>query len=216
MTVADSFYGSERNNEVFFAFPSALIASQYEFSGNLSKVEFNAYTDSYDNDQYIWPDIEKGLPIDAGIAFIPEDAKVDFKTGSKYELDQNKKPVPAESTQEILKARFEQLGFIQDFIQKQYRIDNLPEKEREEALDKRFKSYGIKDDVAKKILSDENILKKIAKIWGTENEKSEYEKIIKEYCQNSGSSVYKLAEDPVDSKEYWENYFQQHPESKPK
>jgi len=214
--VADSFYGSERNNEVFFAFPSALIASQYEFSGNLSKVEFNAYTDSYDNDQYIWPDIEKGLPIDAGIAFIPEDAKVDFKTGSKYELDQNKKPVPAESTQEILKARFEQLGFIQDFIQKQYRIDNLPEKEREEALDKRFKSYGIKDDVAKKILSDENILKKIAKIWGTENEKSEYEKIIKEYCQNNGSSVYKLAEDPVDSKEYWENYFQQHPESKPK
>ena len=121
--VADSFYGSERNNEVFFAFPSALIASQYEFAGNLAEVEMDGYTDSYNNDQYVFPDIEKGLSIDAGIAFIPKDAKVDFKTGSKYELDENKKPVPAEGVQEILKARFDQLGFVQDFIQKQYKIE---------------------------------------------------------------------------------------------
>lgn len=214
--VADSFYGSERNNEVFFAFPSTLIASQYEFSGNLARVEMNEYTDSYDNDQYAFPDIERGLPIDAGIAFIPKDAKVDLKTGSRYELDENKKPIPAEGLQEISKARFDQLGFVQDFIQKQYKIDNLPENERGEALKKRFDSFGIKNETAKKMLSDENILRKIAKVWGMENEKSEYEKIIKEYCQENGLDIYKLAADPVTSREYWENYFQQHPESKPK
>jgi len=214
--VADSFYGSERNNEVFFAFPSALIASQYEFAGNLAEVEMDGYTDSYNNDQYVFPDIEKGLSIDAGIAFIPKDAKVDLKTGSRYELDESKRPILAEGVQEILKARFDQLGFVQDFIQRQYKIDNLPENERGEATEKRFDSFGIKDEVAKKILSDENILKKLAKIWGAKNEKNEYEKIIAEYCRENKFSLYKLAADPVPSKEYWENYFQQHPESKPK
>lgn len=214
--VADSYYGSERKNEVFFAFPSAFIASQYEFSGNLSEVEHNDYTDSYDNDQYVWPDIEKGLPIDAGIAFVPKDAKVDFKTGSKYELDKEKKPILVEGIQEILRARFDQLGFVQDFIQKQYKIDNLPEDEKKEAVEKRFNSYGIKNNVAKKILSDENILKKLAEIWGRENEKSKYEKIITEYFRDNGLALYELATDPVPSEEYWENYFQQHPELKPK
>ena len=31
------------------------------------------------------------------------------------------------------------------------------------------------------MLSDEEILEKLAKIWGTEDEKSEYEEILKEY-----------------------------------
>ena len=213
--VADSFYGSERNNEVFFVFPSAMIASQYEFSGNLSTVEYNAYTDSYDNDQFVFPDIERGLPIDAGVAFFPEDAKVDPENGSKYAIDHNKKPILTDGIQEILKARFDQLGFIQVLIQKRYEIDNLPEKEKEEALEKRFKNFGIKDSVAKKMLSDENILRELAKIWGAEKENDEYMKILMKYFRKNGNP-YKLADDAISSKEYWEKYFQQHPESSPK
>jgi len=214
--VADSFYGSERNNEVFFAFPSAFIASQYEFSGNLSKVEFNAYTDSYDNDQFVYPDIEKGMPIDAGIAFFSGDAKVNPETGSRYEIGQDKKPIFASGIQEMLKARFDQLGFVQVFVQKHYEIDNLPEDKKAEALEKRLDEFGIKDDVAKKMLSDEKILRQIANMWGTEDEKGKYLEMLADYFKVNDVSIYELAKNPVSSKEYWEDYFSKHPESKPK
>ncbi|MFA5961745.1 MAG: hypothetical protein WC848_03635 [Parcubacteria group bacterium] len=208
--VADSFYGSESGNEIFFAFPSAMIASQYEFSGNLSSTSSN-------NDQFIWPDIEKGLPLDAGFAFIPQDAKVDAESGSKYYLDQNKEIQLSEGIKEILLARFgEKPGFVQDLVRKAEEADGLDSAEQIEKIKEVFRDYGIKNTDSAKCLADKELRKKLVNIWGAKNEKKEYEKILTKHFQENELNPYRLAENTIPSSEYWENYFQQHPESKPK
>src|SRR3989338_8381337 len=85
--VADGLYGSEKGNEIFVAYPSAYIASQYYFSGQL-----NDGSGGYWNDQWVWANEERGMGLNAGLVFIPEEARVDRKTGSRYELDENKNP----------------------------------------------------------------------------------------------------------------------------
>lgn len=211
--VADSFYGSERGNEVFFAFPSAMIASQYEFSGNLG----SGNERSINNDQFVWPDIEKGIPLDAGIAFIPEDAKVDRESGSKYYLDQNKKTLPSEGINEILIARFEEKpGFVQDLVRKAEKADNLEPAEQIKKIQEIFRDYGIQDMDSAKCLADKNLRRKLVETWGTEDEKSRYQEILTKHFQNNGLSPYKLAENSVTSQQYWEEYFQKNPKSRPK
>jgi hypothetical protein len=208
--VADSFYGSERGNEIFFAFPSAMIASQYEFSGDLSKAGNN-------NDQFVWPDIEKGLPLNAGLAFIPEDAKVDRESGSKYYLDQNKKTLPSEGINEILKARFgEKSGFVQNLVREAEKADALEPDEQIKKIQEVFKDYGVQNMDSAKCLTDKNLRRKLVEAWGTEDEKSKYAEILTKHFQDNGLSPYKLAENSVSSQQYWEEYFQKHPESKPK
>jgi len=207
--VADSFYGGEKENEIFFAFPSVFIASQYEFSGDLANAS------SY-NDQYVWPDIDKGLPLDAGIAFIPEDKMVNPKNGSKYEFDEENKTLPAEGFNEILKARFEKPGFVQTFIQKSKELNSLPEDKRLHEREKIFNEFEIKDNEAKKILSDQTCLDKLSSVWGKENEKVEYENILMDYYREKGVSPYKLASNSIPAKEYWEKYFQENPALCPK
>ncbi|MBI4004699.1 hypothetical protein HY358_01020, partial [Candidatus Roizmanbacteria bacterium] len=86
--VADDYYGGEVGNEIFFTFPSAHVVADHFFSGQL--IEGGG---SYWNDVWIWTDEDKGLSIDAGIVFIPSEAKVDRRTGSKYKLDENNRPV---------------------------------------------------------------------------------------------------------------------------
>ncbi len=209
-SVADSTYGGESGNEIFFAFPSVMIASQYEFSGNLSASGAN-------NDQYVWPEIDKGLSVDSGIAFIPEDARVNPEKGSKYELDQENKTKPTEGIQEVLNARFgDKPGFVQAFIQESYKYNDLPENERNDAIEKILDEFEVKDGKARELLSDSGLVEKLSEIWGLENEKMEYEKILTTYFQEKGLNPYKLAENPVSSKEYWEDYFHKNPESRPK
>lgn len=86
--VADCYYGSERGNEIFIVYPSAHVASQYYFSGQL-----NESGGSYWNDQWVWANEERGMDLNAGLVFIPEEAKVDRKTGSRYELDESGNPI---------------------------------------------------------------------------------------------------------------------------
>ncbi len=88
--VADNLYGAEHGNEIFFAFPSIFIAANYAYSGNLTKSD-----ESYWNDQWIWTQEHRGIPIDAGIVFIPAATRVDPTTGSRYALDKNKKSIRA-------------------------------------------------------------------------------------------------------------------------
>ena len=63
--VADCFYGSEKGNEIFVAYPSAYIASQYYFSGRLRDGG-----GGYWNDQWVWATAERGMDLNAGIVFI--------------------------------------------------------------------------------------------------------------------------------------------------
>lgn len=86
--VLDYFYGSERQNEIFFVFPAAHIASQFYFYRTLTES-----SPSQHNDVYVWANADKGLNVNAGIVFIPQDARVGRTTGSRYEMDSNGKPV---------------------------------------------------------------------------------------------------------------------------
>lgn len=85
--VADCYYGSEKGNEIFFAFSSALIASQYKFNGQLTESG-----GGYWNDAWVWANEEKGLDLRTGLIFIPKNARVDRRTGSRYLLDDEDRP----------------------------------------------------------------------------------------------------------------------------
>ena len=86
--VADVFYGSEKGNEIFIAYPSAHVASQYHFDGQLEESG-----GGYWNDQWVWANEEKGMNLNAGLVFIPKEAMIDPETGSRYELDGNGRPI---------------------------------------------------------------------------------------------------------------------------
>ena len=93
--VLDEIYGSERGNEIFIAYPSAHIASQYEF-GNFDNNVISHAGDDKRNDLYVWAENETaGMNIDAGIVFVPDNAQVDPDTGSLYRLDSSGKPIEA-------------------------------------------------------------------------------------------------------------------------
>lgn len=210
-SIADAFYGSERNNEIFIAFPSALIASQHRFD------------DSDKNDQYVWTDLEKGLNINTGIAFIPEDAQVDPDSGSRYELGKDKKPVPPKGIQEITAARFgEKPGFVQDFFQKlQQYLSKHRETDKNTSLNdpyiqSLFQKYSIHDKVAQSALLDGKSAETLCSAWGSSEEAVTYDKILTDFFRSNDSAPYKLAEHPISSKDYWEGYFNQHPELRPK
>ncbi len=83
--VADKFYGGEENNETFIIFPSDLLASQYNFSFAGSISSFIKEDRTSMTDALVWPrSVSEGLPIDAGIVFLPKSIPVDPETGSKY------------------------------------------------------------------------------------------------------------------------------------
>lgn len=85
--VLDKFYGAEDGNEFFFAFPSAMVASQYFFQSGFDNGALSQH-----NNQWVWAG-ENGINIDAGLTFIPRSTRVGRETGSKYELDENKRPM---------------------------------------------------------------------------------------------------------------------------
>lgn len=91
-SVADRYYGSETGNEVFVTYPAAMIASQFHFDSNL---EDNSQA-GYWADDWVWADGLDGIRLDAGIVFLPKDARVDPATGSKYLIDERNQPVPTE------------------------------------------------------------------------------------------------------------------------
>src|SRR6185503_4609999 len=84
--VADQFYGGERNNEVFFVYPSDFIASQHEYAFNGWEKDFTKpQSETKWNDVFVWPsNLENpGISVDAGLVFLPDHTPVDPETGSK-------------------------------------------------------------------------------------------------------------------------------------
>lgn len=82
--VLNDIYGGEKGNEVFFVFPSDVIASQCQFSGADDLTETpKGYNNSSLNDLYVWP-TDKALSLDAGLTFLPDQTMVDPETGSQY------------------------------------------------------------------------------------------------------------------------------------
>ncbi|MCL2860165.1 MAG: hypothetical protein FWF46_06385 [Oscillospiraceae bacterium] len=80
--VLDNYYGGEKGNEIFLVFPQAM-ATQTEYQGTLFE-ESDIYSNR--NDIGLLPKDGKGIPIEAGLIFIPKNARVDPQTGSKYKI----------------------------------------------------------------------------------------------------------------------------------
>lgn len=93
-TTLEEYYGAEEDNEIFFVFPGAMIASQYDFDAGYGQNQKNM-----ENDQWIYVDGQKGIDVDAGFTFIPKNTMVDRKTGSKYQLDEKNEPILDSETQ---------------------------------------------------------------------------------------------------------------------
>ena len=112
--VADIHYGAETGNEIFFAYPSALIASQYVFSGQLTEAN-----GGYHNNLWVFADEKGGLNLDVGLVFIPKDVQVDPETGSKYELNENLEPIENSELVDVIHKVVSLDGFKE--FAKQYR-----------------------------------------------------------------------------------------------
>ena len=84
--VSDGYYGGEIGNEVFFVYPSDVLASQYAFAFNGWEKDFTRpQSETKWNDVFIWTDPNHpGVPVDSGIVFLAEKTPVDPETGSKY------------------------------------------------------------------------------------------------------------------------------------
>lgn len=211
--VMDDMYGSERGNEIFITFPSAYIAAQFYYGGKGTLADRGK---SQHNDKWVYTKDHEGMPLDAGIVFIPEDAQVDLLTGSRYKIDDQGEPIiPRERIEEILAARFDNKGFFQTFIQKLPRLDHATSEAKEKSAEEAFREFGITDPEAKKALLDSDLLRELASLWGQDAERGEYEKILIKYFLKNAENPYELSETRISSREYWEKYFQENPDKKP-
>lgn len=219
-SVADGIYGSERGNEIFFAYPAAYVASQLHYGGvgDLTFTDGAEWgSNQMNNDHWVYTQDHEGMPINAGLVFVPEDAEVNIETGSRYSLTENGEPIiPQKRIDEIFNARFENLGFVQTFVEKlSLQLEQFDEEEKARVTENAFQKFGITDPEAKKALLDPKFLKLVGKEWGKETERDEYKEIVGKYFEDHAENRYELAENTTSSREYWEQYFTEHPERRP-
>ncbi len=227
--VADCYYGSEKGNEIFIAYPSAHIASQYYFSGQLQESG-----GGYHNDQWVWANEEKGLDLNAGLVFIPEEALVDRKTGSRYELDEQNRPIKNAAYHDVLKKVVDAADF-HDFVQQVHTAYHtsseqnksskpLEEKEKlfellEPIRNKLARNFGISDPRLQMAILDYRALEAldVQKNMQEKEQSTRFESIdtaIEGALRDHGL-LYVEAKDTVRSKEFWEERFAKDPTKRP-
>jgi hypothetical protein len=218
--VANVFYGSEKDNEIFIAYPSAHVASQYHFDGQLNKSG-----GGYWNDQWVWGNEEKGMDINAGLVFIPKETRVDHQTGSRYEIGPDKKPVKNEEFFNKMQIMTEWQGFSQFIGDVKVALTEAEEKNmftKQSDLDRRYeekmrpfmeileKNFGITESRLQKSILNFKFLAH----FRVDGDRAYYSREIND-CLESAGLLYKEAGNAISSKEYWEKYFDQHPEQRP-
>lgn len=210
--VADAFYGAEKGNEIFIAYPSAFIASQYNFQGQLTEPSGNDY-----NDQWIWANEEKGMNINTGIVFIPEEAKVDINNGSRYEIDRNNNPIINKEYQSTIKKFIDSDNFNNFYEETIEVLGKRPTKEQVESFRRILvKEHNITDShLQDVILNYYNIvIFKDGKENKNPKENETLDHLIRQGLKEEGV-LYKETQNGISSKDYWENYFKEHPNQKP-
>lgn len=240
--VTDAFYGSEAGNEIFVAYPSAFIASQYHF-GNGALRDKGA--PGMHNDLYVWDAEQKGMSLDAGIVFIPKDARVDPRTGSRYELGPDRSPKEHPSA-EALRAWAGEDGFPEtaDRIKAatEKLTKDLPLPDRWDALlagdassDERpspreaeaMRALApIRDDLMRRGIEDPRIIRDALTYRSAGSLASAREKGARtgdgEWLASEAHAVleragvpYEEAKETVSSEEFWERRFAGKPGSRP-
>jgi hypothetical protein len=233
--VADCYYGSEKGNEIFVAFPSAHIASQYYFSGQLNEKD-----GGYWNDQWVWANEEKGMDLNAGIIFIPAETKVDKKTGSRYELDEKQKPIKNEEYKNLFKKVVNSEDF-EKFAEEVMEISGKLSFNEVFQLGWNNNDLSLNKDNKEIIQRLETFRKELEEKFNIDNPRLqltilsynslfninvdkkyksglELDKAIDETIESTledSGILYKESKNTVDSKDFWENYFKKNPDKKP-
>ncbi|MFZ2226142.1 MAG: hypothetical protein WA064_01330 [Candidatus Moraniibacteriota bacterium] len=202
--VADEFYGAERGNEIFFAFSSNQIASQYYFNGRLDKKDF-----SVPNDQWIWTNEDNGIDLNSGIVFIPRDAEVDPVTGSKYEIGENGEAIEDGEQRQVV-GDFIMSDDFDDFIKKasESLTDSSDVESRAKTkslIEELEEKYNIKSRQLRENILNSSFIQKAVKNLGSKQNIIIEEKWL----------FYKKAKKTISSQEFWENKFKNQPNKKP-
>ena len=217
--VADTFYGGERGNEIFFIYPTAFVASQcYLAHQGLGFNEGLTLSEEAKNSQFndYWIKLKQtskgSLPIDAAIVFIREDAPVDAKTGSQYEVDLEGKPLW--NTEQVAKL----VTAIQaPELQRQWRETLQAARSSKEPLLELgsfieiAKGIGVTDERFFALFQSEdyfriqdliNFIEHVLEGGNTDPQSERTEM----YLRGMGIQ-FKLASQAISSREYWEGYF---------
>lgn len=212
--VASTYYGGETGNEVFFVFPSDVIASQYPFAFSTEDKSFisNKLVGNVWNDVFVWPPLkDQAIPIDAGIVFLPKDMLVDPLTGSRYASElkviegQESRVVAKDET---LIETFEEWASSTDvsaltaafYSGRDFSEATLLIRARQE-LNAWFPSDTV--DALIQLLAE-----KVH--WGIMGERS-----LRAIAKKARAD-WKQPENSIPAQVYWEEYFQTHPARQPK
>lgn len=228
--VANDYYGGEKDNEIMFVFPSDTLASQHNFTFNGWEKDFtHPQSETKWNDVFMWPNTleDPGITVDAGMVFLPEKAQVDPNTGSKYAsevkiIDGKEKRVLIENSEAVGKYNewTKQLNGDNPFfvagmqLRQEYkdryilRIQDA-ETNAERVCRQELIKLGFDESLIEKPFV--NALIQCIDLWGNEVPPERFTDAL-----NSASARYKKAESPVGAKDYWEKYFIDHPDLKPK
>ena len=223
--VANNFYGGEKQNEVFFLYPSDVIASQHNFAFNGGEW-FTRPQDAGEqkwNDVFVWPNglDNPGVSLDAGFVFLPKNTQVDPETGSKYAseiktVDGKEKRVLIEDTQLVetflnqingmdsqapLRSALDRYENTKNYYDRQDEVKNCLRIFEEE-----LSKMGFGPDASSSLAP---VLLGTLINFGFDNEGA-LEKTIKE-----SDARFKRAENTVQAKDYWEEFFAKNPGLRP-
>lgn len=227
--VADAYYGAESGNEIFLAYPSLHIASEYYFKGTPAEGGGGQW-----NDVWVWANEERGLDVNAGIVFIPAETQVDPETGSRYELDEKGQPVEIMANIELLKkiADAEDLSelaresghlrFVASEADEHARYDYKNPEAKEEALaahnvldkfrERIGKKFGITDErLLNAILNTDNLY---ALSSGKEGTSALLDSSVRNILRDN-SLLYETPKQTVTSQDFWKGYFSRAPDKRP-
>lgn len=226
--VADWFYGGETGNEVFYIYPTDAIASQNLFAFNGWEKDFTKpQSEMKWNDIFVWPEKNReGIQLDAGIVFLPKSAQVDRETGSKYasqiDSDLGRRSLVID---EALSSSFH--SWCENKSSTSYKIAteaidhyrNMPDdwygnrdRARNIAIEVVFNQLtvlGFTKDAA------EDFASKLVSRLSWDKDALDIPE-IRDTLLVESRALWKRATNPISSKEYWETYFDQNPEKKPK
>ncbi len=228
--VGDDYYGGESGNEVFFIFPSDVIASQHAFAFNgWEKDLTKPQSERKWNDVFIWPEnLENpGIQVDAGLVFLPQTTLVDPETGSKYA---SQIIVGEDGKQK--RVLVEDQAVISNYVTYFREVTSNQEHEISQAVQayKAEPNYYRKRDL--EISVAELISERLAQIGVPSDSSFALARSMMQHMYSSSygqvdddqlsaavresNAHYKRAENPIPAKQYWETFFKQHPESSPK
>ncbi|NMB84295.1 hypothetical protein GYA28_03320 [Candidatus Roizmanbacteria bacterium] len=223
--VADAYYGGERENEVFFVFPSDFVASQYNFSFNGWEKDFTRpQSETKWNDVFVWPNTvdNPGITVDAGLVFLPENTPVDPNTGSKYASEI--KIVDGKEQRVMV----EDAALIETFIDWGQKIDDQSPLKQAFQTYKEERNYYSQQYLSRNLMSvcmtelqglgfrrEASVALADALVREMHYSESFNNELLTKIIRESGAH-WKRAENTVPAKEYWENFFRSHPDLRPK